>query len=238
MKKRFILFSVFIVLIAGNVACQNNDNQVLYVLNHDYDELLSLKRTDGDMPIDINTNSEKIHAFDVVWDDTGCTLKFISDGVNESEHLRKGQKKEIKIYEKPTRYSYEVYLSNKAGEFPRSWNAYFEIMQQKAQYGTFERFSESRHQLDELNLIQTAFYEANLDQNAEAWYKVFLESVWYHNDFSIRIVKAIVEHKPNDIFVTLHLFDDKGNEMIMYGFLDDSVDYIKYKGESYAGPFV
>ena len=237
MKKVFLFF-VFIVLIAGNMSCRTKDTQVLYVLSHDYDMLISLKRTNGDMPIYIHSDHERVHAFDVVWDDTGCVLNYISDGKDESEYLRAGQKREIEIYEKPSLYSYEVYLSSKDGEFPKSWNGYFKNMEQKAEFGTFERFSESRHNLDELNLIQTAFHEADLDQDAEAWYKVFLESIWYQNDFSIRIIKANVEHKPNDIFVMLHLFDDEGNEMIMYGFIDDSVDYIKYKGESYAGPFV
>ena len=238
MKRWFILFFVFIILIACNTACRNNDKQILYVLSRNFDyELLSVKRTDGDLPIYIQIDNENVHVFDVVWNNNGCVLNYRSDGKDERIIFYAGQQKEIEIYEEPILFRYDIYLSDKEEKFPRSWNVYFEIMQQKAQYETFEKFSESRHQLDELNVIQTSFCEANLDQNAEAWYKVFLESVWNHNDFSIYIVKANAEHKSDDIFVTLHLFDDKGNEMIIYGFTDDSIDYIKYNGKSYAGPF-
>lgn len=239
MKKWIILLLVIIVLITSNTSCRKPDEQVLYVLSRNFDdELLSLKRTDGDGPIDIEVDGETFHAFDVKWDKNGCVLYYRDAERNDvSIHMHVGKTKNLEVYADPILFGYKVYLSPDEGRFPKSWNKDFESMLKKAQYGTFESFAESRHGLNELNIIKEAFDEANLEQNAEAWYTAYLESIWNHDDYEIRIVKASVEHKTDDIFITLYLTDDKRNEMILYGFINDYVDYIKYKGETYAGPF-
>ena len=235
MKKRIIpllLAFVFVLLCMGCLTTPKEE-QVLYMFSK-VEADKSVKRSDGDCTIGVMCQ------FDVKWNNAGCILNYENYGKEEQTRLTVGQTEEIECYVQPITLKYEFFLANEGDELPDSWKEYFaeteKKQQKKKEIGTFEEYTKWRDSERKLSLIRDAFEQLELNPNADDWYQLFLEETWNHADVSIEITKAEAEEL-GDTMISLTLTDSDGNEMILYGFESGYIDYIKYKGEEYAGPY-
>lgn len=101
----------------------------------------------------------------------------------------------------------------------------------KEELGNDYRFQRGRERSQRLHI------QHGLEEAACGVCQLFLEETWSHGDVSIEITGAKAMKRSTDDSVNLVLIDGEGNEMVFYGFTNDYVDMIAYKGEIYAGPY-
>ena len=237
MKRRLFLLLLITFLIGACIGCstkdKGNDTQVLYV-HSEIAPIQKAYRTNGDCTILYDT-------FDVHWSASGCVVRTHSDEEAQQVSLQVGELKEIEIFAVPSSLNYEFYLALEGEGFPDAWTERFSEnerkQQEKDKFGYFENYVKSRDSEAELAMIQDAFQKANLKQNAEIWYLLFLNETWSHGDVSIKITGAKVEKRESEDSVNLTLTDTDGHEMILYGFVNDTIDMVVYQGKVYAGPY-
>ncbi len=228
-----LIVSSFVSLHTGCYTPNNEDEeQVLYLFSK-IETMETAKRSDGDCTIGFFCK------FHVKWNASGCMLTYVNTE-EETVQLLVGQKKEIECYAQPFSLKYEVYLTKEGDALPESWKAFEEETERKAQekkeIGTFTEYQKLRDSEHELSMIRDAFAQVNPNVNADDWYQMFLETTWDHGDVLIQITDAKAENLSNKA-LSLTLIDSDGNEMVLYGFESGYIDYVKYKGENYAGPF-
>lgn len=228
MKKCMLIMCVLLSLFVG---CQRNsdkeENQVLYVLS-DY-HFRTVSRSNGDRTLFDGT-------FKIQWNTTGCVIRYNHLEKEESVQLSVGEERIIETIGIPINMKYDFYLTYKDGKLPDRWIKMFSENERKEQlkeqFGSFEKYAESRDSKTELAMIQNAFKKINLNQDAKKWYEVFLYETWYHGDVLIRIKEAKAQKQP-DNGVDLILTDAEGNEMVFHGYINDYIGAVAYKGELY-----
>ncbi len=228
MKKCMLIMCVLLSLFVG---CQRNsdkeENQVLYVLS-DY-HFRTVSRSNGDRTL---FDGE----FKIQWNTTGCVIRYNNLEKEESVQLSVGEERIIETFAIPINEKYDFYLTYKDGKLPDRWIKMFSENERKEQlkeqFGSFEKYAESRDSKTELAMIQNAFKKINLNQDAKKWYEVFLYETWYHGDVLIRIKEAKAQKQP-DNGVDLILTDAEGNEMVFHGYINDYIGAVAYKGELY-----
>jgi len=237
MRRWLLLFFVSICLVVGCIGCSSdgteNDEQLLYVLS-EVAPIQKVYKSEGDRTILYDT-------FKVEWNSSGCAIRYKSYTEEKLVTLQIGQTKEIELFAVPTNLKYQFFLTTGEGEIPDAWKEMIQEnerkQQAKSRFDSLEKYAESRDQETELAIIEDAFHAANLNQDAEIWYRLFLNETWEHGDVSIAITGAKAEKRTTEDSVNLILTDSDGNEMVFFGFANDYIDMVVYKGEIYAGPY-
>jgi len=237
MRRWLLFFFVSICLVVGCIGCSSdgteNDEQLLYVLS-EVAPIQKVYKSEGDRTI-------LYDEFKVEWNPSGCAIRYKSYTEEKLVTLQIGQTKEIELFAVPTNLKYQFFLTTGEGEIPDAWKEMIQEnerkQQAKSRFDSLEKYAESRDQETELAIIEDAFHAANLNQDAEIWYRLFLNETWEHGDVSIAITGAKAEKRTTEDSVNLILTDSDGNEMVFFGFANDYIDMVVYKGEIYAGPY-